>query len=198
MTTAQATAGNTYYSVDVEASGPVPGLYNLLSLGATVVTPAAGGGFSIGETIYLEFRPVFAGHDPGANAVHGLDLATLQRDGVEPVEGLRRLASFVARTTVPGTEATFVGHVAVFDWMYVAWYHAWCGLPNPFGYKGIDTKSLAMGVLSLPWDDTGKETLVSRLGIPAQDPRTVHRADADARHQAELLVALLNRARIPR
>jgi len=87
--------------------------------------------------------------------------------------------------------------VAVFDWMYVAWYYTWCGLPNPFGYKGIDTKSLAMGALGLPWTETGKENLVSKLGIPPQDERTVHRADADSRHQAELLIALLRRAGIP-
>ncbi len=183
----------TYYSVDVEASGPVPGLYNLVSLGATVVGPD----LAIGESFYVELRPVFAGHDPGANAVHGLDLDRLAREGLEPAEAMRRLAAFVERTCVPGTEPTFVGHVAVFDWMYVAWYCAWCGVPNPFGYKGIDTKSLAMGVLALPWTSTGKETLVARLGIPAQDPATVHRADADAAAQAELLVALLRRAGIP-
>ncbi|HHN74806.1 MAG TPA: hypothetical protein ENK10_06205, partial [Acidobacteria bacterium] len=73
-------AGCTYYSVDVEASGPVPGLYNLLSVGATVVAEKEGGGWECGEEIYLEIRPVFAGHDPRANAVHGLDLDRLSRE----------------------------------------------------------------------------------------------------------------------
>ena len=184
----------TYYSIDVEASGPVPGLYNLVSLGATAVAPGPDGRLACGESFYVELRPVFAGHDPGANAVHGLDIARLQREGLEPADALGRLSAFVDRTKVPGTEATFVGHVAVFDWMYVSWYYAWCGLPNPFGYKGIDTKSLAMGVLRLPWRDTGKETLVARLGIELQDAKTVHRADADAAHQARLLIALLEHA----
>lgn len=186
----------TYYSVDIEASGPVPGLFNLLSLGVTVVRPGSAG-LEVGESLYLEFRPVFAGNDPGANAVHGLDLDRLQREGLEPAEALRRLSEFVERTQVPGTAPTFVGHVAVFDWMYLAWYYAWCGLRNPFGYKGLDTKSLAMGVLKVPWWDTGKETLIPALGMEAQAEETVHRADADARHQAEILVALLKRAGIP-
>ncbi len=189
-------ARSTYYSIDVEATGPVPGLYSMVSLGATVVTAGADG-FAVGPSFYAELRPVFGGHDPGANAVHGLDVAALTRDGLEPATALRRLSEFVAATTTPGTSAVFVGHVAVFDWMYVSWYYHWCGLPNPFGYKGLDTKSLAVGALGLAWPDTGKETLQARLGLAPQDPATVHRADADARHQADLLVALLKAAKVP-
>lgn len=187
----------TYYSIDIEASGPVPGLFNLVSLGATVVAPDSSGKLALGDTFYVEFQPVFPGQDAGANAVHGLDPARLEREGLPPAVALARLSEFVDRTRLPGAEPTFVGHVAVFDWMYVAWYYARFGLPNPFGYKGIDTKSLAMGVLRIPWAETGKERLVELLGIPAQDEKTVHRADADARHQAQLLIALLGRAGIP-
>ncbi|RMF76768.1 MAG: 3'-5' exonuclease [Acidobacteria bacterium] len=184
----------TYFMVDVEATGPVPGLYSMVSLGATAIAPRDDGALAVGETFYAELRPVFAGVDPRANAIHGLDLERLRREGLEPRTALERLSAFVAEHTVAGTEPTFVAHVAVFDWMYVCWYYAWCGLDNPFGYKAIDTKALAMGVLGLPWLDTSKDVLVERLGIAAQDPATAHRADADARHQAELFVALMNRA----
>lgn len=187
-------SGCTYFSVDVEASGPVPGLYNLVSLGATVVTRGQDGRYRVGESFYAEFQPVFPGQDPGANQVHGLDPEHLARAGQSPRAALAALSDFVARATEPGTAPTFVGHVAVFDWMYVAWYYAWAGLPNPFGYKGIDTKSMAMGALRLPWPETGKETLCARLGLAEQDATTVHRADADAAHQARLLVALLEHA----
>ena len=61
----------------------------------------------------------------------------------------------------------------MFDWMQIAWYFAWCGLDNPFGYKGIDTKSLAVGALGLPWHETSRERLselltdwVSSIGCP--------------------------------
>lgn len=184
----------TFYSIDVEASGPVPGLYNLLSLGATAIHWRPGRRLEVGASCYLEFRPVFAGHDPQANAIHGLDLARLQREGLEPATGLQQLSAFVSRSCDVGTKPTFVGHVAVFDWMYLCWYYAWCGLPNPFGYKGLDTKSLAVGALHLPWGETGKEVLLPRLGIPEQDPQTLHRADADARHQADLFIALMRSA----
>jgi DNA polymerase III epsilon subunit-like protein len=184
----------TYYSVDVEATGPVPGLYNLVSIGATVIHPDASGRLQPAEDLYVELRPVFAGHVPEANAVHGLDLDRLAREGLEPRTALERLTGFVERTCRKGSDPVFVGHVAVFDWMYVSWYYAWCGLPNPFGYKGLDTKSLGMGVLGLRWPDTSKEVMVPKLGIDPQPEDTLHRADADARHQAELLIALLERA----
>ncbi len=185
---------STYYSIDVEASGPVPGLFNLLSVGATVVAADESGKLAIGESFYVELRPVFAGHVPEANAVHGLDLERLAREGLEPREAMQRLANFVENTCRPGTEATFVGHVAVFDWMMIAWYFAWCGMPNPFGYKGLDTKSLAVGALGVPWEKTSKDVIEPMLGIASQDPATVHRADADAHAQASLLIALLEKA----
>ena len=184
----------TYFMVDVEATGPVPGLYSMVSLGATAIVPRDDGALVAGETFYAELRPVFAGVDPRANAVHGLDLERLRDEGLEPRTALERLSAFVAGHTAAGTEPTFVAHVAVFDWMYVCWYYAWCGLENPFGYKAIDTKALAMGVLGLPWLETSKDLLVDRLGIAPQDPATAHRADADARHQAELFVRLMERA----
>ena len=68
------------------------------------------------------------------------------------------------------------------------------GLPNPFGYKGLDTKSLAMGRLGISWRDTSKENLESLLALPPQDPAQIHRADYDARYQALILQALLDRS----
>jgi hypothetical protein len=66
-------------------------------------------------------------------------------------------------------------------------------MDNPFGYKGLDTKSLAMGRLSISWKDTSKENLEKKLSLPPQDPSLIHRADYDARYQALILQALLDR-----
>ncbi|NIM02147.1 MAG: hypothetical protein GTN89_15490, partial [Acidobacteria bacterium] len=87
----------------------------------------------------------------------------------------------------------FVGHNAVFDWAYVAYYYPHYGLSNPFGYKGIDSKSLAMGRLGLPWTKTSKENLQQLLSLPEQDPARIHRADYDAWYQALILKALLEK-----
>jgi DNA polymerase III alpha subunit (gram-positive type) len=182
-----------YFSIDVEASGPMAPLYNLLSIGATAVHEEDGG-LRIGESFYIELKPIFPGYDAGAMKVCGLDAERLTREGVEPGDAMKRFSSWVRERNRGARERpVFVGHNAVFDWAYIAYYYKHFRLSNPFGYKGIDTKSLAMGRLGLSWTKTSKESLQQILGLPDQDPAQVHRADYDAWYQALILEALLAR-----
>lgn len=183
----------SYFSIDCEASGPVAPLYSMLSIGATAVHPE-NGSHLVGESFYVELRPVFPGVDPKALAVCGLDVERLAREGVEPGAAMRQLTQWVrAQNRRPGSPV-FVGHNAVFDWAYIDYYYAHFGMKNPFGYKGIDTKSLAMGRLGIPWSSTSKENLQKLLDLPPQDESKVHRADYDASYQALILRALLDRS----
>ncbi len=182
-----------YFCVDCEASGPVPPLYSLLSVGITVVRPE-GDRHEVGESMYVELKPIFPGVDPEAMSVCGLDLERLRSEGLEPRAALERISSWVsARNRGSEDRPCFVGHNAVFDWSYVAYYYAHFAMPNPFGYKGLDTKSLAMGRLGIPWNATSKEVLERMLALPPQDPAQIHRADYDAHYQALILEALLDR-----
>jgi len=181
-----------YFSLDLEASGQVPPWFNLLSIGVTVVR-LEGDHHVLGDSFYAELRPIFPGFDPAAVAVTGLDVDRLRRDGEEPKEALVRLIEWVRRQNRPSKDwPVFVGHNAVFDWSYMAYYFAHFDLTNPFGYKGIDTKSLAMGRLRVGWMDTSKESLERLLSLPPQDPAQIHRADYDAWYQALILKSLLD------
>ena len=182
----------TLFSLDCEASGPVPPLYNLLSVGVTAVHPEADH-YTLGSSFYVELKPIFPGFDREALAVCGLDVDRLRREGAEPREALERLAEWLKRERHSREQPVFVGHNAVFDWAYVSYYYAHFEMKNPFGYKGIDIKSLAMGRLGIPWTETSKEKLQSVLGLPPQDPARIHRADYDAHYQAMILKALLER-----
>src|SRR5690349_16740598 len=104
----------TYISVDIEASGPVPGLYSMLSLGACVIG-------SDTQNFYVELKPLTRRHTTEAMKVNGLNLARLQKHGVDPCEAIQALAKWVksvARTSTP----VFVGFNAPFDWSFVNYY----------------------------------------------------------------------------
>ncbi len=182
----------TWFCIDIEANGPVPGLYDMVSLGASVVFQNEQGALELGSDFYMELKPIAPRFDARAAAIHGLNQDRLTAEGLSRTEAAHRLANWVQMETRPGTEACFVGHNAPFDWSHVAYLYAEVGEPNPFGYKALDTKALSAGVLNLHWLDTGKEVLFERLGLPPEDKTLKHRADYDARVQAELLRALLN------
>lgn len=168
----------TLISVDIEASGPIPGRYSMLSLGACVVDDPVNG-------FYLEFRPVSEEFLPEAVAVSGLDIAKLHSDGVPPQVGMTRLAEWVARYEHP----VLVGFNASFDWAFVNHYFIEYGPDrrNPFGIGAVDIKAYAMGRLKTTWDETRSSRLTARVGM--ENPKK-HQALEDARHQAELFLAI--------
>lgn len=183
----------TYFCLDLEANGPVPGLYDMVSVGVVAVVPNGEGSLKIGDKLYLEIRPQAPKFDPSAAAIHGLDQDRLHKEGIPRAEACRQLSAWVQRKTIPGTLPVFVGHNAPFDWSFIAWTFAAEDMANPFGYKGLCTKALATGVLDIHWHDSNKETLQERLNLPPQDNTKRHRADYDAHYQALILIALLNR-----
>jgi DNA polymerase III epsilon subunit-like protein len=181
-----------YFCVDIETSGPVPYFYNMVSLGAVVVRPVSGR-LESGGQFYIEILPEFEGFDPEAMAVHKLSREHLERHGVPSRSAMQRLSEWVQERVEPGQRPVFVGHNAPFDWSFVNFYYHHTGVWNPFGYKALDTKALAMGKLGLSWWDSRKDVLERLLpGLRPPPPELVHRADHDARYQADILCALLN------
>lgn len=181
----------TWFCIDIECSGPVPSLYDMISLGAVVVRETGDGGLELGADFYVEIRPEAPHVDPGAMAVNGLDIEALRRDGTVRRKAMEQLTAWVEDETDAGAESVFVGHNAPFDWSFVAWVYKAEGMKNPFGYKALDTKALSAGILDLHWLDSNKEILAERLGLPAEDMSQKHRADYDARYQALILKRLL-------
>ena len=185
-----------YVCIDVEASGPVPNPFNLVSIGAVPVNSQSVAGkdhWVVDDTqlFYVELKPAYPGFAPDAMAIHGISREHLEQHGLDPREAMTRL---VAWTTALGKRPVFVGHNAVFDWAYVNHYFVTTGVENPYGWKALDTKSLAAGVLNIPFLDTFKENLARLLpDLGAEDTKLKHRADYDALYQARLLTTLLNR-----
>ena len=181
-----------YVCVDLEASGPVPGLYNMVSIGGVCVRYEDGKHVR-GDEFYFELKPISEGFDDHAMSIHGISRAHLEEHGRDAREVLAEITDWVNARRKPNEKVLFVGHNAPFDWMYTAWYFAWAGYPNPFGYNALDTKALFMGRFGLPWRECNKETLTSLFPtLTAPRPEDVHNALCDARFQADILIALLD------
>lgn len=194
--------GSLYISLDVEASGPVPGMFSLLAIGACAVSDD-GSEARLVEGAEFEFKVLVkpipgAGVDPEAlKYAGGLVPEELVTTGTEPREALLNLNAWVERAKVAvGTNrAHFLAHAASFDWMYMRWYYEMFGIPCLFGFAGIDIKAFAMGALGIPWEETSKDALGRRMGLEAIDPLRLHDPLYDAHYQARLFVALVNHRR---
>src|SRR5688500_6660846 len=105
----------TYMCVDIEASGPVPGLFNMISLGAVPVRLVEGSWLVDEIELYQEYKPVFPGWDEGAEKIHGIPRAHLEENGLELEPAMRALKEW-AKGHSKKTRCVFVGHNAPFDW----------------------------------------------------------------------------------
>src|SRR5688500_13634945 len=182
MRTSTAMRDEVLVSVDVEASGESPSTGSLLSIGACLVDDPSVG-------IYLELKPVpDMPWSAEAEGVHKLTREDLGRDGLEPVEAMRRLDDWV-RDTAAGRWPVFVGFNAPFDWMFVAdAFWRYLGR-NPFGISALDLKSYYMAREGLSrWEETRRVHRDERLGLV---PDHTHHALEDARGQAALARVLL-------
>jgi len=173
-----------YISVDIEASGPVPGEYSMLSIGACVVGDS-------NRTFYAELQPVTDQFIPEAMAVSKLSLEHLRINGEGPANVMKRFAGWLAQEAGAG-KPVFVGFNASFDWAFVNWYFNKFLRKNPFGIGGIDIKAFYMGLAGVTWD----ETRSSRLPPEFQPVlKQTHNALEDALSQAEIFGKLLAASR---
>ncbi|CAI0822988.1 3'-5' exonuclease [Serratia entomophila] len=170
-----------YVSVDIETSGPIPGEYSMLSIGACLVSDPK-------RSLYLTLQPDGVKCDPEALAVTGLDLDTLAREGLTPLNAMAELDKWLTSVCPPGKKAIFVGLNAPFDWSFVNYYfHKYLG-KNPFGFTAIDIKAYFMGATGSRWGET-KSSRMSAILKPCSEPS--HNALDDARFQAELFALML-------
>lgn len=116
-----------HFVLDVEADGPCPGLFNMISFGIVSVTDV-GHGF-LGELAPLLDHPGI----PEARKVVGVSLET-QKTYATPEVVMRAAADWVMHTT-GGRRAAFWSDNPAFDWQYWNWYcHKFLG-DNPAGFS---------------------------------------------------------------
>lgn len=161
--------------VDVEADGPCPGLFSMVSLGAVVVEP------SVSDTVapdhfFAETAPISLRYNEDA-----LRVCQVRRSShlkyPPPVEGMTNFAKWIEVHT-DGRRPVFWSDNNGFDWQFVNYYfHRELGV-NPFGHSSRRIADFAAGMKRYDWKKMRRT------------PHTHHPVD-DARGNVEALHALL-------
>lgn len=184
-----------YISVDIESSGPTPGKYSMLSLGACIV----------GNTdilFYREIKPITLNFINSAMrvAVRGLKcledlkhleefdyksknfnsskiLDVLYQRAENPEKIMREYVEWIKENTEGFRPVEAVAPIK-FDGMFTAWYfdNFYSG-ENPFGHSGEDINSMFRGVSRDIYTD------IKQLGLRKGEPP--HNALEDAVIQAK-------------
>lgn len=127
-----------YIMVDVEADGPIPGDYSMISFGAIIVEP------SLQRSFYGQLRPISKHWLPQALAVSGHSREeTLQF--AEPQQVMQQFADWLQQEV--GKRPHFIADNNGFDWQFINWYfHHFLG-HNPFGFSSSNLGSLYKGLV---------------------------------------------------
>jgi hypothetical protein len=185
-------AADLFFSVDVEADGPVPGPYSMLAIGLCVAGRYDGERFESSDprvdTFYAELRPISDDWSSDALSVSGLDRARLAEEGREPAEAMTAAAGWV-RKCAGADRPVMVGFPLVFDWMFAYWYfERFAHGGSPFGFSsGLDMKTMYQQKARVVLSEAGKDDLPARLR--GTSPHR-HQALDDAVEQAEIFVRL--------
>jgi hypothetical protein len=182
---------DVYFSVDVEADGPIPGPYSMISVGVTVagrfdrefsaIDPTA-------RTFYRELRPISERYVPEALAVSGLDRDALLRDGADPATAMGELSDWVTAESA-NAKPVLVAYPAGFDWMFLYWYLINFTGASVFGHsRCLDIKTAYAVKAGAPLGSVGKGAMPREL--TSRRPHTHHALD-DAIEQAELFANVM-------
>ncbi len=159
------------FVVDVEADGPVPGLYSMVSIGAVLLDN------DLETTFYGQLKPISQDWVPEALAISGHSrLETL--DFPEPAVTMELFAEWVEKHSKG--RPIFWADNNGFDFAMVNYYfHAYLG-KNPFGWSSQNINSLYKGI---------QNNMYAGFGHLRKTKHTHHPVD-DAKGNAEALLAM--------
>jgi len=180
-----------YVSVDIEADGPIPGMYSMLAVGMAVAGRFDGHEFTAAKpteaTFYRELQPISDHVDVNAVRAAGLDRERIAREGSAPEEAMHAAAAWV--TEQAGViRPVLVGYPVVFDWLFLHWYFVRFMGESPFGFSGaLDMKTMYQQKARVTLDAAGRNDLPTFLRSTRAH---THHALDDAIEQAEIFSKL--------
>lgn len=183
----------TYFSVDVETDGLVPGRNAMLSIGAIAY---AGTAFEPLDTFSINLVELH-GTSPDKDTMEWWKKfptawEMTRQNPQPPLSALLRFAEWI-RATAKDARPVFCAWPLNFDASFISYYFAVIGEKNPFGIGGLDMRSLWMGLSGMSYVECNDE----KVPGPWQSKHAhAHVALEDALQQGDILVAMLKAARM--
>jgi hypothetical protein len=161
----------SYFMVDVESDGPIPGDYSMVCFGAVFVVPG------LETTFYGRLRPVSENWIPEALEVSGFTREEVMAFP-EPGAVMNEFAGWLKMHSEG--QPMFISDNNGFDWQFINWYfHHFTGA-NPFGFSSTNLGSLYKGLV--------KDTFQNFKHL--RRTRHTHHPVDDARGNAEALLTM--------
>lgn len=145
-----------YICTDIEADGPCPGHYSMLSFASVA--------FRLDKTILgafernLELLPGAQQYKPTMDwwKTEPEAWAACRKDPVDPKEAMTEYVEWVK-----GLDGlpVFVAAPVSFDWSFILWYLYELAGENPFHPIGLDVNSYAMAVMKKPYSQCMKDDM---------------------------------------
>ncbi|HEY6160948.1 MAG TPA: 3'-5' exoribonuclease [Bacteroidia bacterium] len=160
--------------VDVEADGPIPNKYSMVSFGAVVVEP------SLSKTFYGKVKPVSGEWIPEALAVSNVTRGEhLKFD--EPKLVMEDFTQWLKENSAG--QPVFISDNPAFDWQWINYYFHFYTGRNPFGFSARRIGDLYSGMkmdmfVANEWKRLYRKTIHD------------HHPVNDAKGNAEALLAL--------
>ena len=174
-----------YVSTDVEADGPIPGVYSMLSFASAAYAPDKRllGTFAAN----LETLPGAEQHPATMAwwATQPRAWEACRRDLQAPETALPAYLRWIK--SLPG-KPVFVAYPAGFDFTFVYWYLVRFAGESPFSHSALDIKTYAMALMGTAYRESTKRRMPRRWFDAL--PHT-HQALDDALEQGALFCNML-------
>jgi len=184
---------DVYVSIDIESTGPAPGIYSMISLGAAAFERD---GAKLGTWSANVHELPDAIRHPDTMAFweqHPDAWAQATENPQFPIGAMHAFETWVVRL---GGKPIAAAWPAAFDFAFVNYYcHRFLG-HNPLGYACLDIRSLAQGLTySRGYYDLRENQIKAMRNEVDREGLMEHVAVDDAVEQGRLLVAMLRRTK---
>lgn len=165
-----------FISADVEASGPVPGLHDLISVGLVVIEPG------LSRTFYGEFAPLHDKYQDGAYRSIGV---TREQHLAMPAPAVTTRSMINWLDSIEASRLVIVSDNPGFDFPFLVWMLWAFEDRNPLGHSARRIGDFYAGTKNNFMESQGWKKL--------RQTKHTHNALDDAKGNAEALMALMQR-----